>query len=76
MKCVICKDGNTEAGTVTLVFEVGPTICVVQKVPAEVCSNCGEAYVDEPAAKKVHEMARQAARAGLRLSVQEFAATA
>lgn len=77
MKCVICKNGETEAGTVTLVFEVGPATCVFQKVPARVCSNCGEAYLDEATTRRVYEMARQTAGTGLRLSVQEFnAATA
>ena len=53
MKCVICKRAKTEAGTTTLTFFRPPRgrsndlTIVLKRVPAQVCSNCGEAYVDE-----------------------------
>ncbi len=74
MKCVICKVGETEAGTVALAFEVGTATCVFKSVPASVCSNCGEAYLDEDTARRLYEMSRQAAKAGIPFAVQEFAA--
>ena len=57
MKCVICKSGEAEAGTVTLAFEVGAATCVFKGVPARICSNCGEAYLDEDTARRLHKMA-------------------
>lgn len=45
MKCVICKNGETEPGTTTFTLTRGATIIIVKDVPAKVCDNCEEAYV-------------------------------
>lgn len=47
MKCVICKHGETQAGHTTVTLERGETVLVFRNVPAQVCANCGEAYVSE-----------------------------
>lgn len=47
MKCVICKQGENLLGTVTVTLERDGTTLVFKNVPAQVCENCGEAYVDE-----------------------------
>ncbi len=47
MKCVVCKHGETRPGTTTVTLTRGETTLVVKGVPACVCSNCGEEYVDD-----------------------------
>ncbi|MBI3031634.1 MAG: type II toxin-antitoxin system MqsA family antitoxin [Candidatus Rokubacteria bacterium] len=47
MKCVICKHGETRPGRATLTFTRDGTTLVVKGVPADICANCGEEYVDE-----------------------------
>ncbi|GAP62081.1 hypothetical protein ARMA_0504 [Ardenticatena maritima] len=47
MKCVICKHGETQKGTTVLVFQREGATVVILDVPAQVCQNCGEAYVNE-----------------------------
>ena len=47
MTCVICKHGETQAGHTTVTLERGQTVLVFRNVPAQVCANCGEAYVSE-----------------------------
>jgi len=47
---------------------------VFRDVPAEVCDNCGEAYVDEVSTKKLLDDASAAARAGTEVEVRRFAA--
>lgn len=49
MRCVICRQGETRPGTATLVLERDGLTLVLKNVPAEVCENCGEEYVDEAA---------------------------
>ncbi len=49
MKCTICKRSETQPGTVTIRLEYGCVTRVAEGVPAEVCTHCGEAYVDEDA---------------------------
>jgi hypothetical protein len=43
-------------------------------VPAEVCENCGEEYVEDSAATRILQTAEEAARAGAHLDIREFAA--
>lgn len=47
---------------------------VVRHVPAEVCENCGEEYVDQAAAAAAWERAETAARDGVTVEVREYAA--
>ncbi len=47
MQCVICKHGELDAGTTTVTLERDDVTLVFKDVPARVCENCGESYVDE-----------------------------
>ena len=61
MKCVICKHGETAPGQVTVTLQRKGTVVIVRDVPANVCRNCGEYYLDEPVAAKVYAEADAAA---------------
>ena len=74
MRCVICKKGNTRQGKATVTLERDGTTLIVRRVPAEVCENCGEEYVDETAATSLLKTAEEAARAGAHVDIREFAA--
>ena len=72
MKCVICKLGETAPGQTTVTLERGGLILVVKNVPAEVCGNCGEAYVSESVTTQILEEAEQMAVAGALVDVRQF----
>lgn len=74
MKCVICKVGSTEEGRTTLTLERDNMILVFKGVPAQVCQNCGEAYVDDATTRLVLQKAEEAARSGVQVDVRQFAA--
>jgi len=74
MKCVICKRGETRPGRTTVTLERGGTTLVVKNVPAKVCDNCGEAYVDEEITRQLLGTADEALRAGVQVDVREFTA--
>ena len=74
MKCVVCKQGETAPGRVTVMLERGETTLVFKRVPANVCSNCGEEYVDEEAAEHVLKVAEEAAKAGVQVGIREYMA--
>jgi YgiT-type zinc finger domain-containing protein len=75
MKCVICKHGETQPGRTTVTFERGGATLVIKSVPAQICDNCGEAYVDEGTTGQLLEIADEAVRAGVQVDVREFAAS-
>lgn len=74
MRCVICRQGETRPGTATLVLERDGLTLVLKNVPAEVCENCGEAYVDDAAAAGALASAERAAAAGVTVEIREFRA--
>ena len=47
---------------------------VVKGVPACVCPNCGEEYLDEAVAARLEETAEEMARAGALVDVREYRA--
>ena len=73
MKCVICKHGDTELSTTTLTLERGGSVVAFKEVPAQVCTNCGEAYVDEEISVKLLGMAEQSVRDGIEVGVRKYA---
>lgn len=59
MNCLICKSGAMKNGTTILPIERGNAILIVTDIPARICDNCGEAYIDEETARDVQEIAAE-----------------
>jgi len=74
MICVICKNGETRPGTATVTFERHGATVVIKGVPARVCQNCGEEYVDDAIASRLLKTAEEAARSGVQVDVRNYAA--
>ena len=74
MKCAICKQGETRPGTATVTLERDDLTLVVKGVPAEVCDNCGEEYVDEDVAAKLLDTSEEVAKAGAQVDVRHYRA--
>ncbi len=74
MKCVVCKQAVTIDGSTTVTLERGGLVLVVKGVPARVCPNCGEAYVDEEIAEGLLRTAENVAGAGALVDVREYVA--
>ncbi len=74
MKCVICKLGETSPATTTVTLEQGSMTLVFKGVPAQVCDNCGEAYLDEATTARLLETVQDAARAGVQVAVRDYLA--
>ena len=74
MICPICRNGTTEPGTTTVTLERGELTFVAKQVPACVCDNCGEDYVDEPTTRRLIDLAEEAAAAGVEVEIRTFRA--
>ena len=72
MKCVICKHGETREGTTTVTFERDGMTLVVKDVPAQICTNCGEDYVDEQVAHEILGIAERMAKSGALVDVRRY----
>jgi len=76
MNCIVCHHGQTHPGTTTVTFHHGGQTVVVNEVPAEVCENCGEAYVSEEVTAQLLEIAAQARKPEAQVLVRDFAPAA
>ncbi len=74
MNCVVCKAGHTKPGVTTITLERDGMTLVFKGVPAQVCGNCGEAYVDDKTTRRILKMAEEAAASGVQVDIRQFAA--
>ena len=74
MKCVICKQAETQPGKATITLEREGVTLVFKGVPALVCPNCGEEYLDEEITAHLLQSAEEAARDGVHVAVRDYIA--
>lgn len=74
MKCVICKYGETKEGKVSVTLERDGMILVFKEVPAHVCSNCGEEYVNEEVTSRLLKIAEESLSSGIMVDIRQYKA--
>ena len=74
MKCLVCRNGETRWGTATVTLERDELILVVKSVPARICENCGEEYLDEIVANHLAKMGEEAAATDVKVDVRDYIA--
>jgi YgiT-type zinc finger domain-containing protein len=74
MICPICRHGETRPGTTTVTLERNGLTFVAKDVPAMVCADCGEDYVNEQTTRQILRMAEEAAASGVQVDVRAFRA--
>jgi len=72
VKCVVCRQAETRPGTTTVTLERDGLTVVFKGVPAQVCPNCGEDYVDSAVADRLLTEADQTARNGTQVEVRHY----
>ncbi|MBP7737519.1 MAG: type II toxin-antitoxin system MqsA family antitoxin [Spirochaetes bacterium] len=74
MKCMLCKNGETKPGTVTISLNKNETVVVIKDVPADVCVNCGEYYLSSAVAGDILKKAEIAASKGVEVEIIRYVA--
>lgn len=74
MKCILCRQGETKPGLVTVTLQRGASTIILKDVPADVCENCGEYYLSEAVTAEVYARAEQAVKRGAEVEILRFAA--
>lgn len=72
MRCMICKHGEIKEGTTTVTLEKGNATIVFKEVPAHVCDNCGEKYIDESISKTLLAKARSIVSSGVEVDIRKY----
>ena len=74
MKCLICKQGETETGRTTVTIQRNGCTVIFKDVPADICENCGEYYVSESVTQELLRRAEVAAKNGAEIEILAYAA--
>lgn len=74
MKCVICKNGNTNPGIVTVTLQREESTIIFKNVPADVCENCGEYYLGENITDQLLKSAEEAVKKGAEVEILKYKA--
>lgn len=74
MKCVICKTGDSQPGFATVTLQRGGTTVVIKDVPAEVCGDCGEYYLDDAVTRHIYRQAEDAVKRHTEVEIIRYAA--
>jgi len=74
MKCLFCKHGETVQGSTVIPLTRKETTLVFKNVPADVCENCGEAYVSAKVSGELLQQANELAQGFAEVEVLKFAA--
>jgi YgiT-type zinc finger domain-containing protein len=70
----MCKTGQTKPGHTTVTLQEGDTVVVVKKVPGDICSQCGEYYLEDSVVARLEEILDSAASRGAEVEIVKYAA--
>ncbi|NOQ31045.1 MAG: YgiT-type zinc finger protein [Helicobacteraceae bacterium] len=76
MKCMICEHGDTTQGNTTVTLEKNGATIVFKHVPALVCSNCGEKYIEDTTTKELLKKANDIQKSGVQVDIREYSLSA
>jgi YgiT-type zinc finger domain-containing protein len=74
MKCAICRNGETSPHTITVTLNRSGTTLVFKDVPADVCENCGEEYLNSETTRNLLNKAEKAIEHGSDFELLRYAA--
>lgn len=72
MKCVICRKSETKSGVATVTLERNHMTIVIKHVPALICPNCGEEYVNEGTTDQLLKIADNAFSSGVQVDIRNY----
>ena len=70
-KCPLCKSEKT-AGVTTYSVDLGFGVVVVRGVPAKICSQCAEEWIEADTAKELEKIVAKAKKNHCQLEVLSF----
>jgi len=70
-KCPLCR-GEKKPGATTYSVDLGFGVVVVRNVPAKICNQCGEEWIEEKVAKELEKIVENAHLTQCQLEVIPF----
>jgi len=76
MICLICRESEIERGFTSIQFQRGEIHLVIGRVPALLCTHCGEGYVTQQVAAKLLSHAEMMSEQGVLEGAIEYSDSA
>ena len=73
MICLVCRQAETMDSFISATFERDEARLVIKQIPTQVCSSCGEAYVEESVAVALLGQLEELSAMGIMETVIKFA---
>jgi YgiT-type zinc finger domain-containing protein len=70
-RCPLCG-GEKQLGTTTFAIDLTFGVMMVREVPAFVCTQCGDAWIEDPVAAKLESMVAEARRKQVLVEVMQW----
>lgn len=74
MMCPVCKHGRMLSGRVTVTLERDSVTIVFKNVPASICENCGEEFLEDQVTSRLMAIADDAATSGVVVDIRQYKA--
>jgi len=68
---MMCK-GELAKDVINHVVDIDGRITIVKNVPADVCKQCGESYIDHDTAIKLEQIVEQAQQSGAEVTIINY----
>lgn len=65
MICLICRQAGIVDSLISVNFQRGEIHLLIDNVPAQVCLDCGEEYLEERVAVRLLNVAKELSQAGI-----------
>lgn len=72
MNCILCKADLTK-GNVNHIVDLGEGIIIIKNVPANICEQCGEYYVDTQIALKLESIVEEVKKSRAEVLIINYA---
>lgn len=72
MLCPICKFGKMKNGFTQVVLTRGKSTIIFKNVPAKICDDCGEYFLDEHTSQDIYEQAENCISSGQEIAIIEY----
>lgn len=72
MRCAVCKNGETKQGKSVITMTSGKSVVVFRNVPAKICHDCGEEYINEDNTKLLLQTADESFKTGAKLDLIDW----
>ena len=72
MRCAVCKKGETKPGKSVITLTKGKLVLVFKNVPAQICHDCSEEYIDEDTTNQLLQTANESFQEGLAFDLRDW----